>query len=927
MPLWNAVEEDVEKRIEWNLFKRTYPFASLPVQARRKAWETMGSSLSAPHGKEVGIQSGLSDNTPVWSAVGPNPTVMTASFAQGNLGATYSGRINTIAVSPADPQLVLIGAATGGIWRSNDGGESFVPVSDDQIDLDVSWIAFAPSNSRIVYAGMGDVDSFYLGTGVLKSMDAGQTWRRVNNETLPDGVTARLEVDPKDANRVYLAQITAIDKVARVFSGGGLFLSTDGGVNWTKVFTGEVHDLVIHPNDSQTLYLTTAWQLPRLKIGGAPGLYRSTDGGQTWTNIFSSPYAERTYDFRVAVTPADAQRIYIYFGTISGDISLSASYDGGKSWTSRPVSTINGAQFGYNTFLFADPARADTIYVGSIDLYKSTDAGLHWTSAPGLHGDQQSLAFAPTDSNTVYAGDDGGLWKLTSGAYSFRSLNATLSLSQVVGLCVHPVNPAVAYIGTQDNGTQRRQGNTGLWDEFNFGDGGRCVVNPLDPSIVFTNSIAGYASRWTNNTETFGKVITTPTTFGENKTFRIGFYPPFNGNGVDQTLYFGTWRLFKSTDLGDTWSAPATTTDLTKGGRDVLSAIGVARSNTNVIYTDSAGGRAMASTDGGVNWTDVTAGLPNRFIDSLTVDPANPSIAYLTVSGYGSGHVFKTTNTGASWTDVSGNLPNAPTSALLIDPNDSQTIYAGTDIGVFRSITGGTTWETFNNGMPPVIITALAAQANGHIQAATYGRGVYELVTTASGNFSMAAAPAKQFVPAGGKITYTINTATISGSPQTIDLSVSGLPANTTASFNPASITSGASSTLTINIASNTLTADYTLGVTGTGSGGISHYVPLTLSVSASLLNSIDDVRYFVRQQYLDFLNREPDAGGLAYWMQQIAQCGADRACVNRKRVDVSAAFFIEQEFQDTGSFVYRFHKASYGQVPTYARFIADRSR
>lgn len=138
MPLWNAGEEDVEKRIEWNLFKRTYPFASLPTQARRKAWESMQSSLSAPRGKEAGILSGLSDNAPVWSAVGPNPTVMTVSFAQGNIGAPYSGRINTIAVSPADPQLVLIGAATGGIWRSTDGGESFVPVSDDQIDMNAN---------------------------------------------------------------------------------------------------------------------------------------------------------------------------------------------------------------------------------------------------------------------------------------------------------------------------------------------------------------------------------------------------------------------------------------------------------------------------------------------------------------------------------------------------------------------------------------------------------------------------------------------------------------------------------------------------------------------------------------------------------------------------------------------------------------------
>jgi len=185
---------------------------------------------------------------------------------------------------------------------------------------------------------------------------------------------------------VYLAQATAIDKVAGVFSGGGLFLSTDGGVNWTKVFTGEVHDLVIHPSDPQTLYLTTAWQLSRLKVGGAPGLYRSVDGGQTWTNIFSSPYAERTYDFRVAVTPADSQRMYIYFGTIFGDLGLSVSYDGGKSWTNRLVSTINSTQFGYNTFLSADPARADTLYVGSIYLCESVvGIGLGKSTTYRLH--------------------------------------------------------------------------------------------------------------------------------------------------------------------------------------------------------------------------------------------------------------------------------------------------------------------------------------------------------------------------------------------------------------------------------------------------------------------------------------------------------------------------------------------------------------
>ena len=189
--------------------------------------------------------------------------------------------------------------------------------------------------------------------------------------------------------------------------------------------------------------------------------------------------------------------------------------------------------------------------------------------------------------------------------------------------------------------------------------------------------------------------------------------------------------MFISTNLGNSWFAPAGFLDLTKGvnevSADVLSAIAVARSNTNVIYTGSVQGRAMRSTNGGQSWTDITAGLPNRSITSIEVDHSNPAVAYLTVSGFNSGHVFKTTNTGSSWIDISADLPDVPANALLVDPADSNTIYLGTDIGVFRSTTQGNDWRSFNRGMPPVVVHGFSANGNGVIQVATYGRGAYEL--------------------------------------------------------------------------------------------------------------------------------------------------------------------------------------------------------
>lgn len=750
--------EDPGGREDWFFFQRAYPFNTIPVDARRKAWDSRPKKLLA-----LGNQDQLKiADPPRWQLIGPAPTDSAVPF---NWGVT-SGRLNAIAVSPADPQLVLVGASTGGIWRSTDGGGRFVPVTDDQVDLAVGSIAFSKSNPAIVYSGMGDTKNNYLGTGVLKSTDAGQTWVRINNSTLPAPATvAKIEVAPDNPNRVYLAQF-ARQVGDRLFS-AGFYLSTDGGVNWNRTLPGLPRDLVIDQANPQTLYLA----MLRVDQSGnpPPGLYRSTDGGNSWANIFASPYiANGTFDVTVAVTPANPKVIYIYTGGITSgfDARVVKSTDSGASWTNLGAKDIDTGQFGYNTYIFVDPTNESTVYIGARDIFRSTNGGLGWTnlnnnftpsnvfqpSRSNTHPDQHAFTFSPNDPKTIYVGNDGGISKSTDSGNTYISLNSTLALTQSYCLAIDPKNPNLSYTGTQDNGIQMRVGGSTVWKEFFTGDYGDIVINQQDPNILFSNFVFGTIFRFKNGRAE--KQVSRNSTFGESDSRpRIAFLAPLVGNKVNNNLYFGTFRLFISKDLGETWASPAPNTDLTKGitsqGSDVLSVITVSPSNTNVIYTGSAFGQVMFSRDGGANWQQITTGLPNRFITGIAIDPSNPAIAYLSVSGFGSGHVFKTTNSGSTWVDISGNLPDIPTNDLLIDPSTPNIIYAGTDIGVFRSTTEGKTWETFNNGLPPVVIGAFASQPSGQVQLATYGRSAYELQRNDIADFSLAFDPAQVNVSRG----------------------------------------------------------------------------------------------------------------------------------------------------------------------------------
>ncbi|MCA1643759.1 MAG: hypothetical protein LC785_17880, partial [Acidobacteria bacterium] len=667
-------EDNAEKREEWFRLQREYPSGAVPPDARRRAWE------SRPKGRLKGDEGRgiLSVDATQWTPIGPAPS--TPKFPN-NWGIT-SGRINAIAVKPDETSVVIVGASTGGIWRSTDGGTTFAPASDSQVDLSVGSIAFAPSNPSIVYAGMGDIGNGYLGTGVLKSTDGGASWTRVSQVLgtdctslpafntpgcLPAPATAmNVLVDPSDPNRVYLTQYNYVNTSTNGGFASGFYISTDGGATWRRTLSGLPRDLVMHPTNPSILYLA----MRRVDTGQQlPGLYKSTDSGLTWTRVYDSPYdtayvaspaAQAIRDIRVAVTPAAPENVYVFAGktTSPTNVRVNVSTDGGATWPDKDTRTVatgvDPGQFGYNTYIAVDPSNPNTIYVGTRDVYKSTDGGATWTGVTKnfsgsnfgynpfnstSHPDQHCFAFSPGSPQTFYIGNDGGVSKTTTGGDSpgpgvpaFTSLNSSLSLSQFVRVVSHPTDPNFQIGGTQDNGTQVRlaAGNGLGWTEFAEGDGGNPVINPADPRGVLSTYIFGRIRRWQFNpdgTRSEKGGASSDSTFCEPSTgARIAFYPPFTGNGVDSTVYFGTSKLFISQNFADTVNVTAPTwspqcpasgaTDLTKGNGDVLTAIGVQRtpySASQVIYTGSAGGQLMISKDGGASWTPITFQAPNSF--------------------------------------------------------------------------------------------------------------------------------------------------------------------------------------------------------------------------------------------------------------------------------------------------------------------------
>jgi photosystem II stability/assembly factor-like uncharacterized protein len=674
---------------------------------------------------------------PSWISLGPAPIL----DGQTAGSQPVSGRISAIAADPRDAGTIYLAAAGGGVWKTTDAGNHWVPLTDDQTTLFMGAIALAPSNPDVIYAGTGEATNSALsftGHGVLKSTDAGTSWTLLGADVFDLHTISQIVVAADDPNTVYVA--VGGSGVHGVAGNTGIWRSMDGGATWTNTTTAittssAFSDVEIDPTNPHTLYAAVG----SFRGSTVNGVYKSTDGGNTWAVAGDFPLDIRDGRMTVAVAPSDPQTLYVSvsasglggssFGRL---LEVLKSTDGGNTWTALPNTPDLGGSGWYGLPLAVDPSDPNTLYAsaGGNPIVESNNGGVNWFSlvvgadGNGPHTDHHAFAF---DANGhLLDGNDGGIWRLDDPEFAqehWSDLNTNLQLTQYIGIAVDPTNPNIAYGGSQDNGTSKFTGSM-AWTLVRPGDGGFVRIDPNNPNTVY-HTLTNISLERSDN----GGLTWIDRTVGINHSDPSNTYLPFVVDAVNsQRLLLGTNRVYETANRGDLWhpiSQPFSGGWTTSANIDALA---IAASDANTIYA-SAGGDLFVTFDDGATWhqRDV-AGVADHF-QNIQIDPADNLTAYAVRDRFGGGHVFKTTDGGNTWTNISGNLPDLPAYTLAIDPS-SGSLYVGTDDGVYLSGNQGGSWSRFGGGLPHAQVRDLELLPNFQLLfAGTHGRGAWEIST------------------------------------------------------------------------------------------------------------------------------------------------------------------------------------------------------
>jgi photosystem II stability/assembly factor-like uncharacterized protein len=688
-----------------------------------------------------------------WASLGPSSL---QDCGTGSPVDLCSGRVTAIAIDPNHPEIIYVGGAQGGVWKSTDNGTTWSPLMDELTDgsLAVGSIAIAPNGDIYVGTGEGNNsgDSYY-GAGILKSADGGKTWVRLGASTFGRSAFTKLLVNPTlgkilaSTNSGQTSSSTAsmpVDPGVPI----GVYVSLDGGNTWALTLnaTYEASDLVLDPSGSSIVYAA---------VDG--GIYLSKDGGLNWTGAVGGglPSPQNVGRINLGISASSHLTVFAAIEDISSDPSqgwLYSTSDGGSSWwlvnpprTPRRQGGFCADQCDYDMFVAVDPTDPNTIYLGGLDLYRTTDGGNTWTDLGGyagyIHPDQHAFAFSPVSHTMIYLGNDGGVWSASnantcSPESCWTNLNLGLGLLQFQSVAAHPTDKTIFLGGTQDNGALLHEGASSVWTEVTGGDGGWVAFDPNDPLTIY------HAFPWPEGgLERSGDggsnwILITDTTNGVDTNDKALFYVPVAMDPTSSsTLYLGTFRLYKTTNKGNIWVLPSPGLSFSPSGgcsvskkEDCISAIAVGPSNGQYVYVGTNTGKLFVSTDGGSNFRRIDQGLPNIPITRIALDPIVPTKVYVTFSGFGTGHVFFTANMGLSWSDISSNLPDLPTNVIILGSGGKR-IYVGTDRGVYTSTDDGHSWIVLSGGLPPVPVVDLAFAADGKLVAATHGRGVWVYTT------------------------------------------------------------------------------------------------------------------------------------------------------------------------------------------------------
>lgn len=685
-----------------------------------------------------------------------------------NIGPFRGGRAATVTGVPGKPNLYYFGGAGGGVWRTKDGGQTWVNISDGHFGGSIGAVAVSESNPNIIYVGGGEKTvrgNVSYGYGIWKTIDGGKSWEHMG---LKDSRhVGRIRIDKNDPNLVYAAVMGDLFKDTEE---RGVYRSKDGGKNWERVlFAGAgagAVDLSVDASNPRVMFAST-WKIKRtpysLESGGeGSALWRTTDGGDTWDNISDNKgLPSGLWGINaVAVSPVDGNRVYALIENDKGGVYI--SNDGGDTWRKGSESRALRQRAWYYTRIYADPQDIDGVYVMNVNYHHSTDGGRSFKSSNAPHGDHHDLWIAPENPERMIIGDDGGA-QVSFDRGENWSTYYNQPTSQFYRVTTDNSFPYMIYGAQQDNSTVRIQHRTDggtigetAWEPTAGGESAHIAPDPKNPDIVYGGSYGGFLTRKdheNNQTRAVNVWPDNPMGYGaEGMKYRFQWnFPIFFSPNDDEVLYTTSQHVHRSTDEGETWEIISP--DLTRNEADKLVSSGgpITKDNTGVEYyatifaaceshlepgllwAASDDGLVHVSADKGGEWKDVTpVGAPKYVMwNSVEVDNANKGGLFLAGTSYKSGdytpYLFHTKDYGNTWSRIDNGIPRDHFTRVVRQyPSAPNILFAGTETGLYISFDTGKNWRAFQMNVPVVPITDIAIKDDNLILA-TQGRSFWVL--------------------------------------------------------------------------------------------------------------------------------------------------------------------------------------------------------
>ncbi len=691
----------------WKVFKRWEAFWENRVDAdgsfppANQIYNAYKGMANGPLGSQGGT----------WTALGPIALPSNSSGQPNGIG-----RVNSVTINPTNANEIWAGSPSGGLWKSSNSGSSWTSITDNMPTLGVSDILIDSANTTIMYMGTGDRDAGDApGMGVWKSTNSGATWA-ASNTGMGNRTVGMLVMNPTNHSIILAA------------ASNGVYRSTNAGANWTKTSaTANFKDIKLNPSNPNIVYASASGDF-----------YRSTNGGTSFTQI-TSGLPTTGQRMVIGVSAANANYVYAVVGGSSGLVGVYRSTNAGVSFSVMATSpnilgyqldgSGTGSQAWYDLDVAVDPSNINTLYVGGVNIWKSTNGGTSWnivahwigsSTVAAVHADQHALIFNGTK---LYAGCDGGLYYTTNGGTNWTDISSGLAISQLYKFSQSHTNVNKVITGFQDNGTAVYSGGTS-WSTEIGGDGMNCIIDPTTTTYMYGALYYGDIRRSTNGGSSFGTVAKN----GVNGINESGAWvtPYTLQSNNASTMYVGYKNVWRSTNIKVSGNSNVSWTKIsTFGTTSSLNAIESCMADANILYVGRGStlyrsDNVQAATP---TWTTLSS---TGTIHDIETHPSNSSIVYM-ASG---NNVYKSTNKGSSWTAITGNLPNVSMNSVVFDTTKSEALYVGTDVGVFYKETGMTNWVNFSSGLPASaevtdVEIYYGSGNTSRLRASTYGRGMW----------------------------------------------------------------------------------------------------------------------------------------------------------------------------------------------------------